>query len=170
MKHLWSPWRMTYIEKHKDEQGCAFCRALERPDGPDNLIIFRGQRAFVILNRYPYTSGHLMVVPYVHQSSLEILEADIRAEVMELAALGITVLRQVYNPQGFNIGINIGEAAGAGITEHVHLHIVPRWTGDTSFMSSLGQTRVLPESLEDSYRRIREEWSKKDKEYVERET
>ena len=170
MKYLWSPWRMTYIEKHKDEQGCAFCRALERPDGPDNLIIFRGQRAFVILNRYPYTSGHLMVVPYVHQSSLEILEADIRAEVMELAALGITVLRQAYNPQGFNIGINIGEAAGAGITEHVHLHVVPRWAGDTSFMSSLGQTRVLPESLEDSYRRIREEWSKKDKEYVERET
>ncbi|OGO73255.1 MAG: HIT family hydrolase [Chloroflexi bacterium RBG_19FT_COMBO_56_12] len=163
MKHLWSPWRMTYIEKHKDEQGCAFCRALERPDGPDNLIIFRGQRAFVILNRYPYTSGHLMVVPYVHQSSLEILEADIRAEVMELAALGITVLRQAYNPQGFNIGINIGEAAGAGITEHVHLHVVPRWAGDTSFMSSLGQTRVLPESLEDSYRRIKEEWSKTDK-------
>ena len=163
MKHLWSPWRMTYIEKHKDEQGCAFCRALERPDGPENLIIFRGQRAFVILNRYPYTSGHLMVVPYVHQSSLEILEADIRAEVMELAALGITVLRQAYNPQGFNIGINIGEAAGAGITEHVHLHVVPRWAGDTSFMSSLGQTRVLPESLEDSYRRIKEEWSKTDK-------
>jgi len=143
---------------------------MEQPDGPENLIIFRGQRAFVILNRYPYTSGHLMVVPYVHQSSLEMLEADIRAEVMELAALGITMLRQVYNPQGFNIGINIGEAAGAGITEHVHLHVVPRWAGDTSFMSSLGQTRVLPESLEDSYRRIKEEWSKKDAEYVKRET
>ena len=168
MKYLWSPWRMTYIEKHKDEQGCAFCKVMEKPDGPENLIVFRGQRAFVILNRYPYTSGHLMVVPYVHQSSLEALKANIRAEIMELATQGITVLRQVYNPQGFNIGINIGEAAGAGITEHVHLHIVPRWTGDTSFMSSLGQTRVLPESLEDTYRKIKEEWSKEDAEFVKR--
>jgi ATP adenylyltransferase len=99
---------------------------------------------------------------------LEALKADIRAEIMELATQGITVLRQVYNPQGFNIGINIGEAAGAGITEHVHLHIVPRWTGDTSFMSSLGQTRVLPESLEDTYRKIKEEWSKEDAEFVKR--
>jgi ATP adenylyltransferase len=151
---------MIYIEKHQDEEGCALCKALEWPDGPENLIVFRDQRAFVILNRYPYTSGHLMVVPYEHRPSLEELAPDIRAEIMELAALGIAVLRKAYNPQGFNIGINIGEVAGAGITEHVHLHIVPRWAGDTSFMSALGQTRVLPESLEDTYRRIKEEWPK----------
>ncbi len=102
-----------------------------------------------------------MVVPYVHLSSLEMLHADIRMEIIELTTLGITVLRQAYNPQGFNIGINIGEAAGAGITEHVHMHVVPRWVGDTNFMSALDQTRVLPECLEDSYRRIKEEWSRK---------
>ena len=149
---------MTYIESHKDEEACAFCSALGKPDGPENLIVFRDQRAFVILNRYPYTSGHVMVVPYRHEATLERLEPETRAEMMELANRSMQVLDRIYQPQGFNIGINIGEAAGAGITEHVHLHVVPRWLGDTNFMSSLSQTRVLPETLEDTYRRVKEGW------------
>lgn len=158
MEHLWSPWRMTYIEKHKEEGGCVFCQALAMSDGPENLIIYRGKLAFIILNRFPYTSGHLMAVPYSHQASLESLEAPARADVFELATRSLAVLRQVYNPQGFNLGVNIGEAAGAGILDHVHLHVVPRWTGDTNFMSALSQTRVLPEILEDTYRRVRSGW------------
>jgi ATP adenylyltransferase len=149
---------MEYIQNNKSEEGCVFCIEVSRSDGPENLIVYRGKRAFVILNRYPYTSGHLMTVPYDHQPSLELLDAETRAEMMELTAWSIRVLRGVYRPQGFNVGINIGDVAGAGITEHVHLHIVPRWGGDTNFMSSLGNTRVRPELLEDTYRRVHEAW------------
>lgn len=112
----------------------------------------------MILNRYPYTSGHLMVVPNDHQPSVEALEPETRAELMELAAQVMQVLRKAYQPEGFNVGINVGEAAGAGIEDHVHLHVVPRWQGDTNFMSSLGQTRVLPESLETTYARVKQAW------------
>ena len=143
MKYLWSPWRMTYIQKHKEEQGCVFCEALGMTDGPENLILNRGEKSFVILNRYPYTSG---------------LGAMARAELMELATRIMTVLSKEYNAQGFNMGVNVGEAAGAGIIEHVHLHVVPRWTGDTNFMSSLGETRVLPETLEETYQRLKKAW------------
>ena len=156
MKHIWSPWRMEYIENNEKENGCVFCNALARDDGAENLIAFRGQRAFVILNRYPYTSGHLMVVPFEHKPNLEELDSETRAEMMELTTRCMTVLRKIYNPQAFNMGANIGEAAGAGVKEHVHIHIVPRWKGDTNFMSALAGTRVLPESLEDTYRRVRE--------------
>ncbi len=158
MKYLWSPWRMTYIQKHKEEQGCVFCEALGMTDGPENLILYRGEESFVILNRYPYTSGHLMVVPYKHEASLEGLGAAARAELMELAAHIMTVVGKEYNAHGFNMGVNVGEAAGAGIIEHVHLHVVPRWTGDTNFMSSLGETRVLPETLEETYQRLKKAW------------
>ena len=158
MDYLWSPWRMTYIQSNRVE-GCVFCTEPTHADGVENLIIKRGQRAFVIVNRYPYTSGHLMIVPYDHQASLELLDAETRAEMMELAAHTVRVLRQIYNPQGFNMGINIGEPAGAGIAEHIHLHVVPRWTGDTNFMSALGQTRVLPELLEDTYQRVLSAWN-----------
>jgi ATP adenylyltransferase len=157
LNYLWSPWRMAYIQSEKENE-CVFCTELKRPDGYENLIIYRGPQAFVILNRYPYTSGHLMVVPYEHLPSLDLLDAKTRANMMELTNKAIQVLRKIYTPQGFNIGINIGEAAGAGITEHVHMHIVPRWGGDTNFMSSLANTRVLPESLEETYSRVRQEW------------
>jgi len=149
---------MAYIQTPKTQEGCIFCKALEEDQDTENLILFRGKNAFVILNRYPYTSGHIMVVPCTHQPSLEKLDPGTRAEIMELAAQFVQVIQAVYNPQGFNLGINIGEAAGAGITDHVHLHIVPRWQGDTNFMSSLGMTRVLPESLGDTYQRLKAGW------------
>jgi ATP adenylyltransferase len=157
--HLWSPWRMQYIQTPKDTQGCIFCKALSESDDLTNLVIVRGQRAFVMLNRYPYTSGHVMVVPVDHQPSLEKLDPPSRAEIMELAARFIQVLEVVYHPQGVNVGINIGEAAGAGIIDHVHMHVVPRWLGDTNFMSTLGNTRVLPETLEDTYQRLKDGWT-----------
>lgn len=160
MKYIWSPWRMSYIQNHRQyQEGCIFCNRLDHPDCSDNLILARGEHAFVMLNRYPYTSGHLMIVPFEHQASLEMLSAETRAELMELASKAIRVLWAVYQPQGYNLGINIGEAAGAGITEHVHMHVVPRWIGDTSFMTTLGVTRVLPESLEDTYQRVKTAWS-----------
>jgi ATP adenylyltransferase len=146
---------MEYIESNKVD-GCVFCSALEKEDGAENLIAFRGERAFVILNRYPYTSGHLMVVPFNHQPNLEVLDRETRLEMMELTTRCMTVLRDIYRPEAFNMGANIGEAAGAGVKSHVHIHIVPRWSGDTNFMSVLGQTRVLPEVLESTYQRVRQ--------------
>jgi len=156
MNHLWSPWRMEYIENNNKPDGCVFClaQAMEE-DSAANLIALRGERAYVILNRYPYTSGHLMVVPFAHKANLEILDPQTRAEMIELTTRSMTILRKVYNPQAFNMGANIGEAAGAGVKEHVHIHIVPRWKGDTNFMSTLGETRVLPEALEDTYQRVK---------------
>ena len=127
----------------------------EIEDGVDNLIAFRSERAYIILNRYPYTSGHLMVVPYEHKPNLEELDSATRAEMMELTTRCMTVLRKIYRPPAFNMGANIGEAAGAGIKAHVHIHIVPRWGGDTNFMSTIGEVRVLPELLEDTYQRIK---------------
>lgn len=149
---------MAYIQGKNKEAGCVFCAEAGKLDDPENLIVKRGQRAYIILNRYPYTSGHLLVVPYDHQPTLSDLDAETRAELMELVNEGILVLESIYKPQGYNVGINIGEAAGAGITGHIHMHIVPRWGGDTNFISSLGNTRVLPESLEETYRRLREAW------------
>ncbi len=156
MNYLWSPWRMIYLEEHEKIEGCVFCAAQSQTDGPGNLIAYRGRQAFVILNLYPYTSGHLMVVPFDHKATLEELDAATRAEMMELSTRCMSVLRELYHPQGFNMGVNIGEAAGAGVIGHVHIHIVPRWVGDTNFMSATAGTRVLPEMLEDTYQRVRQ--------------
>jgi ATP adenylyltransferase len=149
---------MAYIRAFK-KNGCVFCQALAQPqDGEDNLIVTRGEKAFVILNRFPYTSGHLMILPYQHARQLDDLDPETRAEMIELVTKGSQVLQEVYNPQGFNIGINMGEAAGAGIEEHIHIHIVPRWSGDTNFMSAVGETRVVPEPLAETYRRVKAAW------------
>lgn len=146
---------MEYIQSNIKEDGCIFCNAQAQADSAENLIAFRGEHAYVILNRYPYTSGHLMVVPFDHKPDLEQLDPLTRAEMMELAARCMTVLRKIYGPQAFNIGANIGEAAGAGVKSHVHMHIVPRWAGDTNFMSAVGETRVLPELLEQTWQRVK---------------
>lgn len=157
MKHLWSPWRMRYLNSFKKE-GCVFCNALELPDGPENMIFYRGEKCFVMLNAFPYTNGHLMVLPFLHVPDLADLDEDTRAELIELVTKASETLREVYGPEGFNIGINMGEAAGAGIGGHIHIHVVPRWKGDTNFMTAVGETRVLPEELDQTYRRVKEAW------------
>jgi ATP adenylyltransferase len=149
---------MAYIMMNDRNEECIFCNAFDQTDGPDNLIIYRGQKAYVILNRYPYTSGHLMVVPIDHYTSLEDSNQDTRLEMMELITQCIKVLRSIYQPEGFNLGANIGDAAGAGIPKHFHMHVVPRWIGDTNFMSTLGGTRVIPEALLITYRRLKNAW------------
>lgn len=138
--------------------GCAFCEVLTRQEDAKDFIVWRGESAYVMLNRYPYNSGHLLVIANAHLASLENLEPACRAEMMELTAQSIAALRRVYQPHGFNVGANIGEAAGAGIPGHVHMHILPRWTGDASFTLTLAETKVLPETLEETYRRVREAW------------
>ena len=158
MDHLWSPWRMKYIQQGVQPGGCIFCNAAQPGSDDEYFVVARAKRSFVILNRYPYTSGHVMVVPYVHQPSIEDLDPETRQEMIELANQALGVLRSVYRPEAFNVGANIGSAAGAGIAEHVHIHVVPRWNGDTNFMSTIAETRVLPEDLAETYRRIRDQW------------
>jgi ATP adenylyltransferase len=149
---------MKYIQENKNDQGCIFCLAAESQNDAKNLVFYRGEHAFMILNRYPYTSGHVMCVPFSHQSQLWRLSRDMRVEMMDLINKTVQVLEAVYHPEGFNIGWNLGEVAGAGVADHLHAHIVPRWGGDTSFMTSLGHTRVLPEALDETYHRVKEAW------------
>ena len=156
MKRIWAPWRMKLLQTKT--KGCVFCNVQKGADGPENLIVFRGKRCFVILNRFPYTSGHLMVVAKEHRDSLEDLDAETRAEMMELATRGMVVLRSVYHPDAFNVGANIGEAAGAGIVGHVHIHVVPRWAGDANFMMTVAETKVMNEALDETYGRVRRAW------------
>ena len=160
LSHLWASWRMKYIQNDTKESGCVFCNAQHVPDGVDNLIVMRGKSAFVILNKYPYTSGHVLITSMIHKPSLVDLDPTTRSEMMELVNQFIGVLTEVYHPEGFNVGVNIGKSAGAGVVGHIHIHVVPRWNGDTNFMSTVGETRVLPESLEDTYRRIHVAWEK----------
>lgn len=158
MNHIWTPWRMKYIQENRADQGCVFCLAAEGDDGLENLVFQRGEGVFMILNRYPYTSGHLMCVPYVHAEKLQDLPRAVRTELIEQVSKAVEVLQSVYEPEGFNVGLNLGTVAGAGIADHLHMHIVPRWGGDTSFISAVGQTRVLPESLTETYRRVKQAW------------
>lgn len=157
-KRLWASWRMKYIQNGPHQSGCVFCNAMAEQDGEENLIIMRGKQAFVILNKYPYTSGHLMITSTEHKASLVDITPAARTEMMELVTQFMTILGTTYNPEGFNVGINIGQAAGAGVVGHVHIHVVPRWSGDTNFMSTVADTRVLPETLEETYRHVRAAW------------
>lgn len=162
MKHLWAPWRMEYILEGTQDKSCLFCSLVEQQDGFDNLIVHRGEGVFIVLNRYPYSNGHLLVVPYTHIDTLETLSIEILTEMMQLTQQSLIHLRKTYNVDGFNVGSNIGEAAGAGIEAHVHLHIVPRWRGDTNFMATTAHTRVIPETLEETYHLLRNLWTKKE--------
>ncbi|MDY6867050.1 MAG: HIT domain-containing protein [Chloroflexota bacterium] len=149
---------MKYIQENKDYDGCIFCLAAKSDEDFDNLVFHRGKHAFMILNRYPYTSGHVMCVPYAHQAHLQDLTPETRSEIMELTTKAVQVLQSLYQPEGFNVGLNLGEMAGAGIEQHLHMHIVPRWGGDTNFMSTIGETRVLPEALNQTYQRVKQAW------------
>ena len=157
MDRLFTPWRLDYVTgASRDEGGgCIFCAAAAAPD-TDPLVVHRGQRVFVILNKYPYNNGHAMVVPYQHTAELGALDADELAEMMAVAQRIERALTTLYRPHGFNLGLNLGKPAGAGILDHLHLHIVPRWNGDTNFMTVLGDTRVLPEDLGTTARKIRD--------------
>ena len=155
MNLLWAPWRIDYILSEK-EKGCIFCNKPKEDNDFENLILFRGIYSFVIMNRYPYNSGHLMVVPYRHISQLENLDDKEMLEVNKILRFSISILKKIMNPDGFNIGINLGKAAGAGIDEHLHYHIVPRWVGDTNFMPVFSDTRVVPQTLQDTYMNLKE--------------
>jgi ATP adenylyltransferase len=159
MEHLWTPWRMAYIRgEKKPVEGCVFCNKINANDDEEQVIA-RSTHVFVTLNRYPYNNGHLMVVPYEHVASQESLSAEVLTDLMLTINRSLAVLRAAYNPQAFNMGANIGTAAGAGIAEHYHFHIVPRWSGDSNFMGVVGNTRVIPDTLENTYKELKAQWT-----------
>ena len=154
MDYLWTPWRYRYIAKAKQDDRCVFCDALAANDDRETLILLRAEKNFVILNRFPYTSGHVMIVPYAHVADLASADSATLAEMMQLAQRMQTALQKTYRPEGFNIGMNLGRSAGAGIVGHLHLHVLPRWAGDANFMTVVGETRVEPEELPTTYNRL----------------
>jgi ATP adenylyltransferase len=159
MDHLYTPWRMAYIRgEKKPVQGCIFCNLLN--DTSERQVVARSIHVFVTLNIYPYNNGHLMVVPYQHVESPEMLDEPTLIDIMRTTNHALAVLRKAYNPPAFNLGANIGAAAGAGIAEHYHFHIVPRWNGDASFMTTIGSTRVIPDTLDNTYNELKSTWQK----------
>jgi ATP adenylyltransferase len=154
MKQLWSPWRMEYIRREKPD-GCVFCALPQEDNDPKSLILLRGTHCYVMLNRYPYNNGHLMIVPYEHVDSPAKLAPDVLQDMMWQVNISLTVLKKAMNPDGFNIGMNLGASAGAGIRDHIHMHVVPRWTGDTNFMSVLADTHVIVEGLAECYSQLK---------------
>lgn len=152
MEYLWAPWRMEYI-LGKKKRGCVFCRKLKEKKSKEHLILYQGETVFVVMNKYPYTSGHLMVVPKRHCLNLEQLDNNELKELFDLLKASVRVLKSSFHPHGFNVGMNIGKTGGAG-EDHLHLHVVPRWTGDTNFMPVLGKTRVVSEYLEKTYEKL----------------
>jgi ATP adenylyltransferase len=157
MEHLWSPWRYGYIASAREKPpSCIFCKTEDQTHDVERLILFRGAHNFVILNLFPYTSGHLMIAPFAHIDALEEAAPEQMSEMMDLSRRGVVALKCLYHPEGFNIGMNLGECAGAGVKDHIHLHIVPRWIGDSNFMTVTAETRVLPEELGVTYRRLSE--------------
>src|SRR5581483_7757997 len=162
LERLWTPWRMAFIERGADgspaaSQGCFLCTKPAEGPGHDreNLILYRGQRAYVLLNLYPYNTGHVMVAPYIHQGDLAALPEPDAIDLFGLVRVAVAVLGSEYRPEGFNVGMNLGQVAGAGVPDHLHVHVVPRWAGDTNFMPVVGDTKVMPESLAQTYDRLR---------------
>jgi len=156
-KKLWAPWRMKYIEgiDTEDAGRCIFCEKPEENNDKKNYIIYRGKKCFVILNIFPYNNGHLLVVPYKHTSEISDIDLETMLEVMETVTIAVEAIKKTMRPDGFNIGMNLGRSAGAGVAEHLHIHIVPRWNGDTNYMPVIGGTKVISESLEDTYKKLK---------------
>jgi ATP adenylyltransferase len=155
MDYLWTPWRYRYIAEADKYQGCVFCDAVSADRDEETFIVLRGRKNYVILNRFPYTAGHVMIVPYAHTADFVHLEAETAAEIMQLAQRLQAALDAVYHPEGYNFGMNLGRSAGAGIAGHLHMHLLPRWTGDTNFMTTVGETRLEPEDLATTYAKLR---------------
>ena len=162
MEKLWAPWRAPYILGPREE-GCLLCRIAGEQDDARNLVLWRGRLCFVMMNLYPYNSGHLMVVPYRHEKDLERLRREEMGEMMDLAGTGVRVLKKAMSPQGFNLGVNLGGIAGAGVEDHLHLHVVPRWKGDTNFMPVAAGTKVISQDLQETYRALLSAWPGKDR-------
>jgi ATP adenylyltransferase len=157
MDYLWSPWRYQYMAQVTEgkQPECFLCDALKLNRDEETLIVYRGKKAFIILNRFPYTSGHVMIVPYPHVAELQLCEPEALQEMMELAQTMEGVFRETYKPDGMNLGVNLGRAAGAGVLGHLHMHMLPRWYGDSNFMTVAGETRVHPEELKTTYDRLK---------------
>jgi ATP adenylyltransferase len=155
VERLWTPWRRAFVEGDDNKTaGCFLCEAPAAHDDRANLILYRGDQVFVLLNKYPYNSGHLMIAPYIHTGDLAALDPAIAAELMHVAQRALDVLQRGYTPDAFNAGMNLGKAAGAGVPDHLHLHVVPRWNGDTNFMPIIADTKVMPETVDQTYDRL----------------
>ena len=159
MDYLWTPWRYRYVAEAGKDDRCIFCGALAANDDAGRRIVHRGRLNFIILNLYPYTTGHSMIVPYKHVPDLAGCDAETLAELMQLAQRLQVALARIYHPEGFNLGMNLGRCAGAGVTGHVHMHVLPRWYGDSSFMTTVAETRLHPEDLDQTYAKLRREFS-----------
>ncbi len=155
MDYLWTPWRFTYIADATKNDRCIFCDLLALHDDAKALIVLRGEKNYVVLNRFPYTSGHVMIVPYQHIADLSACDSDVLSEMMQLARRVQVALASAYQPEGYNLGMNLGRCAGAGVLGHLHLHVLPRWLGDSNFMTVTGETRVQPEDLSTTYEKLR---------------
>lgn len=158
MDYLWTPWRYAYVSTADKAPGCVFCEKLKEENDRESLIVHRAEHNFVVLNKFPYTSGHVMIVPYAHVDELRKLPAEAAQEMMALSQKTESILRQVYHPDGVNLGMNIGKAAGAGVAGHIHMHVLPRWVADANFVSVISETRVLPESLEETFERLKDKF------------
>jgi ATP adenylyltransferase len=156
---IWAPWRLRYVKNARKSDDCIFCGKPTEGADRETLIVHRGERCFVILNLFPYTNGHLMVAPFAHLGRFQEIEPEVTAEIVALAQRAMGVLEEVYEPEGFNVGLNQGRVAGAGVEGHIHLHVVPRWAGDNNYMPVIAETRVMPQSLEESYDALLEGFS-----------
>jgi ATP adenylyltransferase len=155
MDYLWTPWRYAYVTTAEKTSGCIFCDLPKGGDDAKARIVYRGQNCYVVLNTFPYTPGHVMIVPFAHLDELQKLTVDTAHEMMQLSQKMEGTLRELYRPDGINLGMNIGKAAGAGVAGHIHMHVLPRWVADANFVSVIGETRTLPETLEVTYQRIK---------------
>ncbi len=156
MDRLWTPWRYAYVSKTAPRGACIFCEKGRSGDDEENLVVYRAERNFILLNLYPYNNGHIMIAPFEHVATLEEAHEETALEMMRLVRAAEGVLRRVYRPKGINLGMNIGACAGAGVAGHIHMHMLPRWPGDVSFMTTVGETRVIPEDLATTYKKLSE--------------